>query len=312
MKRLLAALLALCVLMLAGCGDRTPASSDPAAKPSAAAEDADVVLYEFRSFEVSVPRSYLDLLVVETGQEPWNEHWTPLISFFHKASVEAFSEEHPYESAEGQGVGWLGGVTRLDRIGFEDWLTGEKSGSTLFGSDGEGSWYIILRPTDVRVYRPDESWDVLNEWMDALPDQLVARNALTPYDANALFDADYTYDSEHVELGCRFPGEPMDLVILSLSQPETQGTGGIWCVERVHYVYTDYSFTDTQLVFPVAFGVDEAAADYYARLQAECSAGEHPELLTPTGAALDYARRVTWIFGEDVSATDFERIELVG
>ena len=75
---------------------------------------------------------------------------------------------------------------------------------------------------------------------------------------------------------------------------------------------SDYNFTDTQLVFPVAFGVDEAAADYYARLQAECSAGEHPELLTPTGAALDYARRVTWIFGEDVSATDFERIELVG
>ena len=138
------------------------------------------------------------------------------------------------------------------------------------------------------------------------------RNGLTAYDASELFDADYTYGGEHVELGYRFPGEPMDLVLLSLSQPAKQGDGGVWCVERVHYVYTDYDMTDTQLVFPAALGVDQTAADYYADLQAACDAGESPELLTPTGAAVRYARSAAWLFGEDVSASDFEVVESLG
>ena len=104
----------------------------------------------------------------------------------------------------------------------------------------------------------------------------------------------------------------MDLVILSLSQPVRQGEGGIWCVERVRFVYSEYDWTDTQLVFPAALGIDQTAADYYAQLQAACDAGEQTELLTPRGAALDYARRGAWIFGEDVSASDFELSESVG
>jgi hypothetical protein len=164
----------------------------------------------------------------------------------------------------------------------------------------------------VRVYEPDDAWTTLNEWARSLPDTIVARNGLTAYDASDLFAADYTYRGEHVDLGYRFPGQPMDLIILSLSQPAKQGANGIWCVERVRYVYSDYNFTDTQLVFPVSFGVDEASSDYYAGLQTACDSGEHPELLTPVGAALDYAKRAAWIFGEDVSDTDFERIDSIG
>jgi len=135
---------------------------------------------------------------------------------------------------------------------------------------------------------------------------------LTAYGARELFGLDYTYGGEHVELGCRFPGEPMDLVILSLSQPAKQGEGGVWCVERVRFVYSQYDWTDTHLVFPAALGYDMTAADYYAQLQAACDAGEHPELLTPEGAALAYARRDAWLFGEDVSASDFEVLRSLG
>jgi len=86
----------------------------------------------------------------------------------------------------------------------------------------------------------------------------------------------------------------------------------VWCVERVHFVYSEYDWTVTQLVFPAALGIDETAEAYYTRLQEECDAGGHAELLTPEGAALDYAKRVAWLFGEDVSETDFTRVESLG
>ena len=172
--------------------------------------------------------------------------------------------------------------------------------------------FLLSTPTDVRVYTVDESWAALGDWMAALPRAIITRNDLAACDADELFAADYTYPGEHADLGYRVPGQPMDLIVLSLSQPAAQGEGGVWCVERVRYVYSAYSFTDTQLVYPVSFGVDEPAADYYARLQAECDAGEHPDLLTPTGAALDYARRMVWLFGEDVNDADFELLETEG
>ena len=334
MKRSLTLLLALTLILLAGCSRKTEPQSAPNAAPAAeqsvpAAEapqpsqpteqptptepESDADVYAFDGIEIAVPAAYRDVLDVEPSPEAWNEHWTPLISFSHLASVEAYQRDNPDQaSASEEGIGWIGTVLRLDRVGFEDWLSGERNGSLLFAVDGAERYYLLSTPTDVRVYEPDEAWTALNEWARDLPDTLIERNGLTAYDAGELFEADYTYAGEHVDLGYRFPGEPMDLIVLSLSQPAAQGEKGVWCVERVRYVYSEYSFTDTQLVFPVSFGVDEPAAEYYARLQAECDAGEHPELLTTVGAALDYARRTAWIFGEDVSDADFELIEAAG
>lgn len=338
MKRIIPLLLALCLLAFAGCKDEptvapeppsapveTPAAqpaepppanesvSEPEPEPETPPPPATERVYEFDGLEIPVPTAFEEPLLVEPEPEAWNEHWTPLISFSSRASVEAYRRDFPDEaSASEDGVGWICTVLRLDRVGFEDWLSGDRNGSSVFAMDGGGRFYLLSTPTDVRVYEPDEAWTELNEWAQTLPDTLIARNGLTAYDAGELFEADYTYAGEHVDLGYRFPGEPMDLIVLSLSQPAAQGENGVWCVERVRYVYSEYSFTDTQLVFPVSFGADEPAADYYARLQAECDAGAHPELLTTVGAALDYARRTAWLFGEDVSDGDFELIEAVG
>ena len=340
MKHIISLLLALAMLTLAACGEKEtapaaspetetpnvpaavvpdePAAPDEAPETPRAAEEpeepeATDVIFTFDGVELPVPTELEPLLIIESEPEAWNEHWTPLISFSHRASVEAYERDNSGDaSAREEGIGWICTVMRLDRVGFEDWLSGERSGSALFAVDDAEHYYLISTPTDVRVYEPDAAWTALNEWAMTLPRTIITRNALTAYDAHELFDSDYTYQGEHVDLGCRFPGQPMDLIILSLSQPATRGEGGIWCVERARYVYSEYSFTDTQLVFPVSFGVDETSADYYARMQAECDAGGHPELLTAAGAALDYAKRAAWIFGEDVSNADFELIETAG
>ncbi|MBQ9458534.1 MAG: hypothetical protein IJU66_01205 [Oscillospiraceae bacterium] len=328
MKRFIAALLMLCALFLAGCAKAEPPAAPmqsppvetPAAKPEAippappADEPEELIC---GALAIPIPREYAALLVTDVEPEAWNEHWTPLFSISEAASLDAFERDYP---GEDQGMGWLCSVSRLDRIGFEDWACSETPGTRLFAKAGEDCYYLFCEPTDVRLYRsaeaPDEAsaaqWSELTQWAQTLPQTIIERNSLTAYDASELFRYDYTYGGEHVELGCRFPGQPMDLVILSLSQPVRQGEGGVWCVERVRSVYSSYDWTVTQLVFPAALGIDETAADCYARLQDECDAGEHVDLLTPEGAALDYARRVSWLFGEDVSATDFERIESLG
>ena len=333
MKRVYALLLALCV-PLAGCAKtNTTPEQPPAAEPSVAGapapapapvpaaetppEDGGVMVYTVDGLEVPVPREYDELITADTDLEAWSEHWRPLISFAETASIEAGQRVHP---GEDWGDGELCTLMRLDRVGFEEWASGDSVGAYLFARAGADAYYLMARPTDVRLLREDEryddatmrQWTALNEWTNALRDDVIDRNGLTAYDGSDLFEADFTYGGEHVDLGCHFPGEPMDLVILSLSQPVRQGEGGLWCVERVRFVYSAYDWTDTRLVFPAVLGVEQTAADYYARLQAECDAGEHPELLTPRGAALDYARRDAWIFGEDVSASDFELIESVG
>ena len=339
MKRLFAPLLALCVL-LAGCAktDTAPPEAPQIAEPSAVSApraedtpsaapapvsetpppaDGDVTVYTVDGLEIPVPREYDALITADTDLEAWSEHWRPLISFAETASVEAGQRIHPDED---WGDGELCTLMRLDRIGFEEWLSGDSAGAHLFARDGAEAYYLMVRPTDVRLLREDEQydgetmaqWTALSEWADALEEDVIGRNGLTTYDASELYEADFTYGGEHVDLGCHFPGEPMDLVILSLSQPVRQGEGGLWCVERVRFVYSEYDWTDTQLVFPAALGVEQTAADYYAQLQAECDAGGYAELLTPRGAALDYSRRVPWLFGEDVSASDCEMIESVG
>ena len=329
MKKFFAALLALCVLAFAGCAKHntpdvvpeepprpalepdTPAVPDPEPIP----EPPDEMLVDALGLTIPIPAQYAELLSVETELEAWSEHWTPLASFSETASVEAGQLDHPDTDC---GDGWLCTIVRLDRVGFEEWAGEDSTGTRVFARDGEETYYLLSQPTDVRFYRTGgsqdgiEQWQALCAWADGLSAQIIERNGLSAYDASELFAVDYIYPGAHVDLICRFPGEAMDQAILTLSQPVRQGEGGIWCVERVRYVYSEYDWANTQLVFPASFGVGEAAATYYAQMQTACDAGEYPELLTPAGAAVDYARRAATLFGEDVSVTDFEVVESLG
>ena len=334
MKCITSALLALCILAgLAGCAkqeaEQSPVDTpDPAPVVEAAPTPAEppeetLTVYRCGDLEIPVPAEYVPLLSIDTELEPLSEHRQPLFSVSEQASLDAFALDHP---GEDWGMGWMCSITLLDRVGFESWVCEENNGSRIFATGGDGQYYLASYPSDVRLYRPGdaaasgevpedvEGWSILNEWANSLPEQIIEQNGLTAYDARDLLESDYTYDGRHIELAYRVTNDVMDTVLLALSQPARQGEGGIWCVERIRFVYSDYSWTDSHLVFPAALGIDEPASDYYARLQERCDAGESPELLTAQGAALDYAKNesVAWLFGEDVSETDFETVESLG
>lgn len=336
MKRYWTVLLFVGILLLTGCrkdaeelpppppapetGQQQIVTEQPPAENTEESESTEIdeTVYHFGTLEIAIPKEYDAQMIVETELEPISEHWQPLISLTERASAEAYEKDE--SAGEEWGMGWLCSISRLDRIGFEAWASGDDTGTSIFARDEQNNYYLITRPTDVRFYREGGAapsaadmgaWQALNDWAHTLPATIIEQNDLTAYDARELLDADYTYPGAHKDLGYRLPGEMMDLIVFSLSQPATQGEGGVWCVERVHYVYSDYG-EETHLVFPASMGIDMTAADYYERLQAECDVGEHENLLTPEGAALDYAKRITWLVGEDVSASDFEVIITLG
>ena len=82
-----------------------------------------------------------------------------------------------------------------------------------------------------------------------------------------------------------------------LSQPATQGSHGIWCVERWMDGNGTVYYNDPQ--------VDSSLADYYAVLQKQCDLRGHPWLQDPSGVALNFIHQTLGQPG------DGETIELI-
>ena len=309
MKRLIAWLVtgllpaALVLTLLTGCETAAGMKID-------AWQEGGTTVYACGGLEIPVPSEYTQLLDIrfsdpEGSYDPsWADenHMQTLFSCREKASADAAKRDHP---GEDQGEGWLFSICRLDQVGLEKWLVSDGYGSTLFARDNNGGYYLAAFPTDMRFYRngnydsPDEnpalweSWYRLNEWSETVADSIVERGgALKRYDAFALYRRDYTYSGAHAEVAFRPAGNAADTdATLILSQPVKQGRGGIWCVERVRYACDGW--TDTRLNFPVGEGIDVPADEYYMKLQADSD--KHPEMLTPTGAALAFARNAGWV-----------------
>ena len=122
------------------------------------------------------------------------------------------------------------------------------------------------------VYGYDQVATALTEWVEGL---FAADDAITPIDlSDTPFVDDFSYSGNHINVTVWPYGDSDDpdapYWTLVLSQPATQGDGGIWCVERAFY--TDEN--GVQLTMYVLPETDLTAAEYYAQLQAQADAGE--------------------------------------
>ncbi|MEY8386405.1 hypothetical protein AALC17_03785 [Oscillospiraceae bacterium 38-13] len=275
-----------CLLILSACGGEPDL---PGREPPNSAEDEPLTILEQDGLFFALPAQYTDQLTIT--DEPAFPSYAGerfVLSVSETASIEAAG------ASGSDGCGYLFGFAVVDRAGMEQLLCLDYPGIEIFATDGE-LYYAYTHPTDVRFYRLHEGslldhpdwpvWEELAEIGPAVREDFLTRNGLTPYNGGQLLDQPYTYTGEHICLEFYNPpsGENRTLSgVLVLSQPATQGPGGIWAVER--WLDEDGNVC---LYFP---DTGKPAAEYYANLQEFCGGGERPELLTPVGAAQDFIK----------------------
>ncbi|MDL2273753.1 M56 family metallopeptidase [Oscillospiraceae bacterium OttesenSCG-928-G22] len=247
----------------------------------------DVTLYDCDGLSVAIPNEYIDQLIIQTADELADG--MTLISVYEKASVDAAVAD----GYDANWFGWLFSFVRYDRVQHERYFCGESAGLYFFARDDD--WYYgVQNPTDVQFYRSGDlfedegeyaSWEALQDVIESVRDDFVTRNGLALY-TDAEVRLGYTYDSKHQFLNY-YPyysvnGSKDEVYTLVLSQPATQGEGGIWCVERM----ADAS-GNTYLWFPAT---GKPALEYYAEVQAEHDAGkqsDHADLFSAAKVFLE-------------------------
>ena len=302
MRRLeLFALVLAFLLTLSACGgtEEPDAMRDP--PPQDGGED--VTLYDCGGLEVALPNEYLDQLRVDTDFPDAQESWKPLISVYEKASYEAAMEDFGGEG------GFLFGFLAMDQAAFEQHISSDGSGIEVFATDGE-QYYAYTYPTDVQFCRPGgeidtesedwKTWETLCELGPLVKEDFLTSNNLQSFSVQD-FLGQPDEDGAHLVLKY-YPyflkdGDTRIYDQLLLRQPARQGEGGIWAVEQ----WLD-ARGNQYLYFPDS---GKPAAEYYADLQAACDAGEHPELLTPVGAAEAFVRDYS---GHETAEGSFERV----
>ena len=303
MRRLYAfALVLVCLLALTACGGET-GGPDPVPDPPPPENDEAVTVYDCGGLSVALPTEHLDLLRVDTDFPDAEESWKPLISVYEKASYEAAMEDFGGEG------GFLFGFLAMDQAAFEQHISSDGSGIEVFAADGE-RYYAYTYPTDVQFYRPDAEsvpdhpdwpvWEKLCKLGPQVREDFLTRNNLQSFSVQD-FLGRLDESGGHVVLKY-YPyflkdGDTRIYNQLLLRQPARQGEGGLWAVEQ----WLDERGTQ-YLYFPDS---GKPAAEHYADLQAACDAGEHPELLTPVGAAEAFVKDY---FGHETAEGSFERV----
>ena len=298
MRRFLTTALALiCLLALAACGVGTGKQEPPPAEE----DGEDVTVYDCGGLQAALPNEYLDRLLVDTDFSGAEESWKPLISVYEKASYEAAMEDF------GSGGGFLFGFLVMDQAAFEQHISSDGSGIGVFATDGE-RYYAYTYPTDVQFYRreaesvPDHPdwpvWEKLCELGPQVREDFLTRNNLQSFSVQD-FLGQLDGGGDHVVLKY-YPyfakdGDARIYDQLLLHQPARQGAGGLWAVDQWLDVWGSQ-----YLYFPDS---GKPAAEHYAELQEACDAGEHPELLTPAGAAEAFVKDY---FGHETAGGSFE------
>ena len=130
------------------------------------------------AYRLTLPEEYAELLLTQTeGLENGM-----LFSVSEKASVEAGEKNHP---GEDWGAGWLFSIGAMTEAELNQALCYDMSGREVFAQDGNGTYYLIYHPTDVRIEREGditdadmEQWSTLNNWaFEQVPAAFIAENA---------------------------------------------------------------------------------------------------------------------------------------
>lgn len=242
----------------------------------------NVTLYDCDGLSVAIPNEHIDQLIIQTADEL--DDGMTLITVYEKASADAAAAD----GLDGDGFGLLFSIVRYEQAQYEQYLCGDSFGLFFFAKDGD-KYYGFYQPTDVRYYpskySTSDQWVDLNAMSVSIRYDFIERNGLPPYsDDEARLE--YTYNSEHQVLNY-YPyfsvnGSKETSYTLTLSQPATQGAGGIWCVERM----TD-SYGNVYLWFPSS---GKPASEYYAEVQAEHNAGTRSDHADVFSAARVFLR----------------------
>lgn len=243
----------------------TKPSEPSGGTPDAPTETPDVSAFDSAPL-FDLPESLRDKVTVVKGEA--DQYGVTLASYYMTADYDPDSDDDSW--------GRLCYVRQLTDGQFEDaYLSSCLGISQRFpGRDGQ-FFYEVCSPSDVpfsdSVYAELEGvYDILYGWLDGI---FAADPAISPIDLSATpFVDDFSYGGNHMDVTIYPYNDPENpdakTWTLVLSQPVTQGEGGIWCAERLYYGGTD---TEPYYILP---DTDLTAAEYYAQLQAQADGGQ--------------------------------------
>lgn len=279
--------------MIGGAAMVTPAPEEETEVPSSTSNVDDLfndaALYDLGGgLTLAIPTDIVEdtMVLFEEDLGDGSEPVFPKV--YHRSSYEAAIEDFDAP------MGFLFSFFRYDQVGYEQNYLAVHGGTgqTIFARDGE--WYYgMAYPTDVQLYTADGDQDTdsadYRRWeyvCSRIPDiqaDFIVRNGLTPYDGGAELNQPFLWEGEHRYVEVHSADYAVSLTLL-LSQPVTQGSGGIWCVEGSFE--NNYGGWGREL----PYGIQVTAAEYYADLQAQVDQGHRPGLLDPVQAAMDWYR----------------------
>ena len=262
-------------------------SPDPAPTVAPDALFTDAALYDLGGgLTLAIPTDIVEDTMVLFDEDLGDGSEPVFPRVYHRSSYEAAIEDFDAP------MGFLFSFFRYDQIGYEQNYLAVHGGTgqTIFARDG--AWYYgMAYPTDVQFFTADGDQDTdsadYRRWeyvLSRIPDiqaDFIVRNGLTPYDGGAELDRPFLWEGEHRYVEVRSADYVVSLTLL-LSQPVTQGSGGIWCVEGSF----DNNYGGWGRELP--YGIEVTAAEYYADLQAQVDQGHRPGLLDPVQAAMEW------------------------
>lgn len=279
--------------MIGGAAMVTPGLEEETEVPSSTSNVGDLLtdaaLYDLGGgLTLAIPTDIVEdtMVLFEEDLGDGSEPVFPRV--YHRSSYEAAIEDFDAP------MGFLFSFFRYDQVGYEQNYLAVHGGTgqTIFARDGE--WYYgMAYPTDVQFYTADgdqdtdsadyRRWEYVRSRIPDIQADFIVRNGLTPYDGGAELNQPFLWDGEHRYVEVHSADYSVSLTLL-LSQPVTQGSGGIWCVEGSFE--NNYGGWGREL----PYGIEVTAAEYYADLQAQVDQGHRPGLLDPVQAAMDWYR----------------------